>query len=361
MSSQTKLIKDILSTYDTILENRNLSEATDVYDNVDFKDNVVGKSKPSKDKINVALLQDIQTAAKNAGVKVDITTAVSGHESLPSRHPSGNAVDISIINGKPVSKTNRRYADKLVDELVKMGYTKNAEGSSNPKAVLTFGFKGHDNHVHVSNTTSSPTTVKTNGDNNTNNNTNNNEPYITGDFRKQFGLELLKAIGIKEERVFSSFGKNYNVNYGEVIIPKKDNKKIKSPVSGIITYQSVSSSNCTNPLTIKFKIDGDTFYLQYCGLNSISVRTGENISKGDVLGLSDSDIRVRLYTHGGNKRNINPDLESNSKKNNNDVSNSRSISKPGDGFYYSLYKSAKDNLFKKDKLQENIKRIKGLL
>jgi hypothetical protein len=149
MSSQTKLIKDILSTYESILENKRVLEAEDVYDNVDFKDNVVGNSTPSKDTINLALLQDVQTAAKNAGLKVDITTAVSGHR--PSqRHDSGNAVDIARINGKAVSRSNRADADKLVDELVSMGYTKNLE-SGNDKAVLTFGFEGHDNHVHVSN------------------------------------------------------------------------------------------------------------------------------------------------------------------------------------------------------------------
>ena len=149
MSSQTKLIKDILSTYESILENKRVLEAEDVYDNVDFKDNVVGNSTPSKDTINLALLQDVQTAAKNAGLKVDITTAVSGHR--PSqRHDSGNAVDIARINGKAVSRSNRADADKLVDALVSMGYTKNVE-SGNDKAVLTFGFEGHDNHVHVSN------------------------------------------------------------------------------------------------------------------------------------------------------------------------------------------------------------------
>jgi hypothetical protein len=149
MSSQTKLIKDILSTYESILENKRVLEAEDVYDNVDFKDNVVGNSTPSKDTINLALLKDVQTAAKNAGLKVDITTAVSGHR--PSqRHDSGNAVDIERINGKAVSRSNRADADKLVDALVSMGYIKNVE-SDNDKAVLTFGFEGHDNHVHVSN------------------------------------------------------------------------------------------------------------------------------------------------------------------------------------------------------------------
>ena len=102
-------IKEIISIYNAILENKDvlIKEATDVYDDVDFKDNVVGNSTPSKDTITLALLQDVQTAAKNAGLKVDITTAVSGHR--PSvRHDAGNAVDIPIPKK---FKLNERSAD----------------------------------------------------------------------------------------------------------------------------------------------------------------------------------------------------------------------------------------------------------
>jgi hypothetical protein len=146
----------ITRTYDIIsdMKKNKVTEAADNYSNVDFKDNVVGNSTPSKDNINISLLQDVQTAAKNANLKVDITTAISGH-SPGSRHDSGNAVDIAIINGKAVSLNNREDADKLVNELIKLGYTKNSE-SGNDKAVLTFGFKGHDNHVHVSKKSTTP-------------------------------------------------------------------------------------------------------------------------------------------------------------------------------------------------------------
>jgi len=146
----------IIRTYDIIsdMKKNKVIEAIDNYSNVDFKDRVVGKSTPSKDNINISLLQDIQTAAKNANLKVDITTAVSGHHP-GTRHESGNAVDIAIINGKAVSLNNRIDADRLVNELIKLGYTKNAE-SGNDKAVLTFGFKGHDNHVHVSKKSTTP-------------------------------------------------------------------------------------------------------------------------------------------------------------------------------------------------------------
>jgi hypothetical protein len=119
------------------------------YSNIKFSD--IGIGKPSADKINPKLLDDINRAAVIAKVTVEITTAVSGHTSVPSRHPSGNAVDIAKINGNAVSLQNRADADKFVKVLVdQLSYTKNEEIGNN-KAVLTFGFKNHDNHVHVSN------------------------------------------------------------------------------------------------------------------------------------------------------------------------------------------------------------------
>ena len=119
------------------------------YSNIKFSD--IGIGKPSADKINPKLLDDINRAAVIAKVTVEITTAVSGHTSVPSRHPSGNAVDIAKINGNAVSLQNRADADKFVKVLVdQLSYAKNEE-IGNKKAVLTFGFKNHDNHVHVSN------------------------------------------------------------------------------------------------------------------------------------------------------------------------------------------------------------------
>jgi len=137
-----------------------LKEASDVYSNVDFKS--LKGSNPLRDNINVSLLQDIQTAAKNANLKVDITTAITGHKT-GTRHETGDAVDIAIINGKSVSPSNRGDADKLVSELIKLGYAKNVAESGNDKVVLTFGMKDHDNHVHVSkkSNTASPDTSST--------------------------------------------------------------------------------------------------------------------------------------------------------------------------------------------------------
>ena len=126
------------------------------YRNVKFSN--INEGNPAADKINPALLIDIRNAAVAAGVTVEITTAVSGHTSNPgrSRHPSGNAVDIALIDGIAVS-TNSNIKSKVeafVKELVDRGYAFNKE-SGNPKSVLTFGFENHGNHVHVSNTTQS--------------------------------------------------------------------------------------------------------------------------------------------------------------------------------------------------------------
>ena len=237
-------IKEIISIYNAILENKDvlIKEATDVYDDVDFKDNVVGNSTPSKDKINLALLQDVQTAAKNAGLKVDITTAISGHRPSP-RHDAGNAVDISKINGESVSLSNRGDADKLVDDLIKMGYTKNQEGSSNPKSVLTFGFKGHDNHVHISNTTTQSSST---------------DDELSVDGEKQG--------------------------------PTKDAwaNMIGNVLSSTLNLKESSNFN-------------DYMYIEYCGIKTPKVRKGDSISKGETIGTTDTDVDVFIYNSSKNK------------------------------------------------------------
>jgi len=118
------------------------------YSNITFADSA------KSDKVNRNLLNDINQAAKIAGVKVRIGTITSTHPSKTSgkdsRHPEGNAVDIDMVNGKAVSKKIKDEVNAIVYQLEKMGYKKNVE-RGNEKAVLTFGYPNHDNHVHVSN------------------------------------------------------------------------------------------------------------------------------------------------------------------------------------------------------------------
>ncbi len=139
---------------------KNLKEAPEkvdpsIYSNTDFKPFVVGDSNPLADKINPSLLKDVDIAAKKAGIDVSITTAVSGH-GKGSRHETGHAVDIAMVNGKGFQSEKDAQKKGIYDgmmrfvrELENMGYTKNSE-SGNDKAVLTFGFPGHHHHIHVS-------------------------------------------------------------------------------------------------------------------------------------------------------------------------------------------------------------------
>jgi hypothetical protein len=302
MSSQTKLIKDIFSLYNTILENKEMVEAEDVYDNVEFKNSNLGN--PSSDSINTTLLQDVQKAAKTAGVNVTITTAISGHRPSP-RHDSGNAVDISIINGKSVSPSNRADADKLVNALVSMGYTKNVE-SSNDKAVLTFGFEGHDDHVHVSNKGNTSTPAKSDS-------ITYKEPVKVDPMVAQVANSVPKSLGLSEGKVYSKFGERTQSSYGAIIIPKDSNPRIKSPVSGTIVRGNYNSS-CSNQIVIKHSIDNKEFYLEYCGISHPSTTVGDKVNQGSILGSTDSDVQVSLFNSRHNRDYIDNYINKNTSK-----------------------------------------------
>jgi len=100
------------------------------------------------------------------------------------------------------------------------------------------------------------------------------------------------AQGLNEQR---NFGKNISNRYGKVIIPKDDNPKIKSPLSGKIV--SKYSPGCNNQITIESNNNG-IIYLQYCGISSPkNLRDGQSVSVGDVLGNTDKDVEVNMFDH----------------------------------------------------------------
>jgi hypothetical protein len=397
MSNQKKLIEDILSSYNIINENKTLVfEVTDSYNNIDFRN--IGHGNPASDNINTTLLQDIQNAAKSAGVNVSVTTGISGHGNKTksgntSRHTTGNAVDIAMINGKAVSTSNRADADKLVAALVSMGYNKNAEGPSNPKAVLTFGFEGHDNHVHVSNmtgspsqqqpTTSSSSTETPTNTTSTEDGTQDTETPSSSNFASKIGLSILNSMGIKESFKPGTFGVGAKIRGGRVLIPRNSNTKIKSPVSGKIV-DVINNTSCVNQIIIEFE-DG---FLEYCGITSPSQKIKDKVGVGTVLGTTNSNVLVTLYKHNKNKTSIVFDNETSPNTDQNkgeDVGMFTSLyrglkkssdekpkepeepknddSSPDDGFFLSSYKNLKKSFDRKPskKLEENINRIKGLL
>jgi len=132
------------------------SEVENQYPNLIFAD------RTKNDKINKSLLDDINDAARSIDAKVTIDYAKTGHKPFTdngniTRHWRNSAVDIDfiVVGDKKyvVSLENRDIVEKFTNALQSMGYNKNSETPSHPKAFLTFGFEGHSNHVHVSNTT----------------------------------------------------------------------------------------------------------------------------------------------------------------------------------------------------------------
>ena len=124
--------------------------------------NIVFRDKDIPDKVNRALLDDINLAASRGNVVVTIGAIKSKHpkgkkNDPTSRHTDGNAVDIPIVNGKAVRKEIKSEVERFTNQLENLGYTKNKEKEGNQiKAFLTFGFPDHDDHVHVSNETETP-------------------------------------------------------------------------------------------------------------------------------------------------------------------------------------------------------------
>lgn len=158
------ILLEILKEFDDIKERLELIQLDDTsYSNVKF-DNDSTKY----DEVNKPLLDDLQTAASNAGVVATITTAKSGHDMNTtsgnlSRHQTKTAVDIAIIDGigaggatGPNNGNNefREKGNRLKDALLDLGYKLNVEGG-NVKAVLWQTNTGgnHFNHLHVSNNT----------------------------------------------------------------------------------------------------------------------------------------------------------------------------------------------------------------
>ena len=102
--------------------------------------------------------------------------------------------------------------------------------------------------------------------------------------------DVASAKGLNEGR---NFGNNISNRYGKIIIPKDNNPRIKSPLSGKIV--SKYSPGCNNQITIENN-DNGTIYLQYCGISSPkNLRNGQSISAGDVLGTTDADVEVSMY------------------------------------------------------------------
>ena len=175
----------------------NLLESDSTVSSLDLSNVTTDNDNTKYDKISDSLLNDINTAAKNAGLRVTITTGKSGHSEMTksgnkSRHTTGDAVDISVINGKKITK---ELGDKLTNELKNLGYDNSGNESGNKKAVL-WQVDDHYNHMHVSNTSDTPSSSIEDEDTDSDDFATN---YITDLIANKFGLNESKQIRVLKD------------------------------------------------------------------------------------------------------------------------------------------------------------------
>lgn len=112
-------------------------------------------------------------------------------------------------------------------------------------------------------------------------------------------LNLLKKFNsiLTEGFSDSDFGAGSNMSSYYVTIPKGT---IKSPTSGVISNYFAIKPGCKNRTVIKFTTNDKTFYFEYCGITDVKVKNGSSVSRGSVLGTSDSDVTATLLNEKGN-------------------------------------------------------------
>ena len=218
------------------------------------------------------------------------------------------------------------------------------------------------------------------------------EDPIMFDIVKNFSQALFGGKKVNES---ISFGRDIQNNFGNVLIPKDSNTKIKRPVSGIVDNSRYAPS-CNNQITIKTSGKSPK-YLQFCGISDPSVKDGETISSGQLLGKTNSDVEVVLFDSSFHRENLNigkTTIDNNSNNNEEEPNSNKNdstqryddpilaalVKAPFKPFQDKYDKSGKRiekrwgygtdkqdvdpwilNKFKKKKVDENIERIKKLL
>jgi len=289
----------------------------------------------STDKINKALLDDIEVAAKMVGLKPVITTASSGHSEKTisgtrSRHSDRTAVDIAIIDGinsggakdeKSGSSNFRNKGNKLKDALVSMGYKLNSE-SGNPKAVLWQTNLGgnHYNHLHVSNTNSLPSTTTT-----PNTTTPTTEPSEENPMGFEKGGENISGAF----EMLNKFKKSFKLDEQQSV---QNSKRISKGKENIVSYVdgeiiNRNHASCDDYVTVYFVKKFKGYYLTYCGLEDIRVREGQKIDTNSILGYSLDPVTISLYDSNGQPLPISYFLELTGKVNSSDSETSQKKSK----------------------------------
>lgn len=332
-----KLLEEINSTNQEFISELNLVQINQS----NFPKVRYDKDQTQYDKVNSALLSDINRAAEMSGVIPTITTASSGHPDQgtnKSRHSKFTAVDIAILDGigsggasnsKNGNSRFRELGDKFKDALLSLGYKLNQE-VGNEKAVLWQTNIGgnHFNHLHVSNNSGEGSSIVTpsqkifsdlnlsdtsstspfTSTTDQNNSDEKIDPLISH-LGKKFFSNIFKNESIIEEQVsYDQYGKNCETRYGQIYCPAYSNKKIYSPIDGKIKTKNYDPS-CKNMISIEFEIDKTLHYLIYCGISDPQLKEGKSVSKGDLIGKTDSDFTISFYNKSGERESYEKGVE----------------------------------------------------
>ena len=375
MSNQKKLIEDILSLYDTILERKNLGETSttlrSTLGSLGYKEK--GSELTSGGEVNEKLTNIVSDILKqfNTNYPTETVTVTGGNDKFhkglkyTSSHTTGNAIDVVI---SPYDSKSAAAFLNILNNTVKStpGFTYIDEYTKPSKAST-----GGHYHLQYGKDTIQPTTS---GDTQTtSSNTQTTDDVTTGSsggarqFAKDLGGKILNVIGIKESFNPSSFGNNAKISRGKVLIPRSGNSKIKSSVSGKIV-DNLNTSSCINQIVIEFN-EG---YLEYCGITNPSVKNGERVRVGESLGTTSYNVTVTLYSKRKEKQGISFDDEDKNEtpkkksdsflvKIRQDLKNSGKETKKSQPETNSFLVKGYRDLKKSFKVDEDIKRIKKLL
>ena len=306
---ENDIIKEIISKYDDILNNKNIinedlnllntgiyitespqSVDTSKYSSIDFKDRIVGSSTPSKDKINPSLLSDLDKAAKIAGTKASVTTAVTGHRP-GTRHESGLAVDLAMFDGKgygskddAIKKGIYDKIEKFVRALESMGYKVNSE-RGNDKAVLWFGFPNHHHHVHVSRKSDDGTSTPSSSQNSDNNSDDSSK--TAGVTTTDTTTNDVSGDTKNTNTFFNLFGGGELMKWLDMFSPSKKSGNEKQPIKN---SQNTETTNDTKKTTNDTKLPSGV-------LSSI-----EKLKKSPYnLNITQDHIDKELKMEGGSR------------------------------------------------------------
>lgn len=125
----------------------------------------------------------------------------------------------------------------------------------------------------------------------------------TGLFAAANAAKKIKPL--KEENVFGSFGIKSKSMGDMEFIPKEKNTRILSPIEGIVNNKK-ATYGCKNDITIEFEMDGDPYFLRYCGITNPTVKDGQKVSRGTLLGKNSDDVEVSLLNKFYSKEKIAP-------------------------------------------------------